>query len=160
MIHFHPLVRRDAKQALRYYDRISRKLGDDFWAKLEDAIHRLEASQSVSVSIRQDGGERIYAGFPTMCSSMRNLMVSESWWYGTLAAIQCLVRSANEIWRDLNIPGHCHCFPPVRIGFTGVPSLHCPMLSERGLMPKASTVTFPVKAASQSASKSRHMAKS
>jgi len=44
MRRFHPLVRRDAKQALRYYDGISRKLGDDFWAKLEDAIQRIAAN--------------------------------------------------------------------------------------------------------------------
>ena len=44
VMRFHPLVRRDAKQALLYYDGISRKLGDDFLGKLEEAVQRIEAN--------------------------------------------------------------------------------------------------------------------
>lgn len=44
MIRFHPLVRRDAGQALRYYDEISRTLGDDFWTKLEEVCQRIAAN--------------------------------------------------------------------------------------------------------------------
>ena len=31
---YHPLVQRDVSEVLRYYDRISQRLGDEFWAEL------------------------------------------------------------------------------------------------------------------------------
>jgi len=42
MPRFHPQVRRDATQAIRYYDSISDSLGDDFWARFEDVCIRVE----------------------------------------------------------------------------------------------------------------------
>jgi len=31
---YHPLVQREVSEILRYYDRISRQLGDEFWSEL------------------------------------------------------------------------------------------------------------------------------
>lgn len=43
MPRFHPQVRRDATEGIRHYDSVSDSLGYDFWAKFEDACHRVEA---------------------------------------------------------------------------------------------------------------------
>ena len=42
MPRFHPSVRRDATQAIRHYDSINDALGDDFWARFEEACIRVE----------------------------------------------------------------------------------------------------------------------
>lgn len=44
MIRFHPLVRRDLREALRHYDGINPGLGDDFWKKFEAVCARVEAN--------------------------------------------------------------------------------------------------------------------
>lgn len=35
---YHPLVQRDVSDILRHYDRISPKLGDEFWAELQHVL--------------------------------------------------------------------------------------------------------------------------
>lgn len=35
---YHPEVQRDVEKILRYYDRFSRKLGDEFWEELSEFI--------------------------------------------------------------------------------------------------------------------------
>ncbi len=35
---YHPLVQRDVREILRYYDRISPRLGDEFWAELSRLV--------------------------------------------------------------------------------------------------------------------------
>lgn len=43
MPRFHPQVRRDVSSAIRHYDSISDVLGDDFWAKFEQACRNIDA---------------------------------------------------------------------------------------------------------------------
>ena len=43
MLRFHPEVRRDVSAAIRHYDSISDVLGDDFWAKFEQACSQVES---------------------------------------------------------------------------------------------------------------------
>ena len=43
MPRFHPQVRRDVSSAIRHYDSISDALGDDFWAKFEQACSQVES---------------------------------------------------------------------------------------------------------------------
>jgi plasmid stabilization system protein ParE len=38
MLEYHPLVQRDVNRILRHYDRISSRLGDEFWDELTKAI--------------------------------------------------------------------------------------------------------------------------
>lgn len=42
MLRFHPQVRRDATEAVRYYDAISNSLGNNFWTEFEDACQRVQ----------------------------------------------------------------------------------------------------------------------
>ncbi|PAW77170.1 MAG: hypothetical protein B9S33_20395 [Pedosphaera sp. Tous-C6FEB] len=39
-VSFHPAVQRDVSAILRYYDGVSSRLGDDFWAELTTCIER------------------------------------------------------------------------------------------------------------------------
>jgi len=37
---YHPAVQRDVSAILRYYDGVSEKLGDEFWAELRAGVER------------------------------------------------------------------------------------------------------------------------
>ena len=37
---YHPGVQRDASAILRYYDGVSKRLGDEFWAELRAGVER------------------------------------------------------------------------------------------------------------------------
>jgi plasmid stabilization system protein ParE len=40
---YHPLVQRDVTEILRHYDRISRRLGDEFWSELMRLVELVSA---------------------------------------------------------------------------------------------------------------------
>lgn len=54
---FHPSARRELTEAVAYYDRISRRLGDDFVDEVENAINRIlsfpEAWPTLSAETRR-----------------------------------------------------------------------------------------------------------
>jgi toxin ParE1/3/4 len=41
---YHPLVQRDVSDILKHYDRISPRLGDEFWAELTLLIERVSVN--------------------------------------------------------------------------------------------------------------------
>jgi len=43
MIRFHPKVKRDVTEAIRYYDQINDVLGDDFWTEFSEVCLEIES---------------------------------------------------------------------------------------------------------------------
>ena len=74
MPRFHPSVRRDATQAIRHYDSINDALGDDFWARFEEACIRVELHPE-RFHFDPSGWRRAnLERFPITCSFTKNSM--------------------------------------------------------------------------------------